>query len=108
LFSVMAFERLNFSASPLFLLDIQTRSSVREDHVWCPVRALIWHLKRAKSAREVTEQLLITTQKPFKAAARSTLARWLIEVIQSSRAVHGDAHPTPHSIGHVASTWAFL
>ena len=54
-----------------------------EDRALDPVRHLEIYVRRTKSLRTSTS-LFVITRKPYSAAARGTLARWLTEVISAS------------------------
>jgi len=64
-----------------FLPYLASFSSVDEDKVWCPVRALRWYLSRTKSLRSSSD-LFITSTAPHRAASRDTVSRWLVECIK--------------------------
>ena len=99
-------ERSSFSATPIFLPDIAIGSSVNEDRFWCPVRALRYYLKRTQPLRGATDQLFITSRKPYRAASKRSIARWICEVIQGSGAIV-KGRVTAHSTRAVASSTAF-
>ena len=69
-----------------FLPSISTLSSVVEDKVWCPVRALKWYVDRTKS-RRTSSSLFVATMAPHKGVATSTIANWLVECIKMAGAV---------------------
>ena len=77
-------ERSDFSMTPLFIpyLD-QSGKKARKKRLSCPVRALRWYLARTEMASNLskTSQLFITSQKPFKPAAKSTIAGWIVTAI---------------------------
>ena len=64
-----------------FLPSLASFSSVEEDKVWCPVRALKWYLSRTKSLRSSSD-LFVTTTAPHRAASKDTVSRWLVECIK--------------------------
>ena len=74
-------QSLKSGSVEIFLPAISTLSSVEEDKVWCPVRALKWYVDRTKSLR-ASSSLFVATIAPHKEVATSTLARWLVECIQ--------------------------
>ena len=97
-------ELVNFSARPLFLPYLN-KSKSRKHRLCCPVRALRWYIDRSKICRGETKALFITSKKPYKRAAKSTLASWLVEAISHAQRSHSE-RPRPHSIRAVACTWA--
>ena len=92
----------------IFLPAISTLSSVEEDKVWCPVRALKWYAERTK-LRRTTSSLFVATIAPHKGVATSTIANWLVECIKMAGA---DAILTDRVRAHdthtVSSSWALL
>ena len=100
-------ERSNFKASPLFLPFI-TKSKKRSKRLNCPVRALRWYLDRTKTVRGQIQQLFVTTKSPYKAAAKSTLAGWIVDAIAKSGAVSSPSSaPRAHSVRAYSASWAF-
>ena len=97
----------NFLASPLFIPYLNS-SKRRSKRLNCPVRALKWYLDRTRTFRGDVTQIFITSTKPYRAAAKSTMAGWLVEVIKNSSAIEGESDiPTAHSIRATSSSWAF-
>ena len=100
-------ERIDFSASPLFL-PVISKSKRRDKRINCPVRALRWYLDKTQTVRGDAQQLFVTTQKPYRAAAKSTLAGWIVDAIASSGAVSSSAAaPRAHSVRAYSASWAF-
>ena len=100
-------ERPSFSAEPIFVPTISLSSSVHEDRLWCPVRALRYYLRRSKSLRGPTEQLFIITKRPYSKASKNTLARWICDLIRDAGAVQGGGRVTAHSTRSIATSVAF-
>ncbi len=100
-------ETSSFKHTPLFLPKIGMHSSVREDRLWCPVRALRKYLQRTSNLRGDNDQLFLTYVEPHRPAAIRTVARWLVAVLVDSKAVDASSHPRAHSTRAVASSWAF-
>lgn len=100
-------ERVSFSADPIFLPSIATESSVHEDRLWCPVRALRYYLKRTESIRGSVEQLFIITRVPYTAASKGLLARWICEAIENTGALNPGGAASAHSTRAMASSRAF-
>ena len=69
----------------IFLPSIFTLSSVEEDKVWCPVRALKWYFDLTLS-RRTSSSLFVATIAPHKGVATSTIAYWLVECIKMAGA----------------------
>ena len=92
----------------IFLPAISTLSSVEEDKVWCPVRALKWYVDRTKSKR-ASSSLFVATIAPHKEVATSTLAGWLVECIKmaGTEAILTD-RVRAHDTRAVSSSWALF
>lgn len=103
-------QRLDFLPSPIFIPKIGTFSSVREDKVWCPVRALLWYLDRIKSLRPEGESaLFLTFRAPHRRPSASTFSRWIVEVIRHDpSSLSGPGTPRAHDVRSVASSWALF
>lgn len=107
-------ESSDFSMSPLFIPYLDPSKSLeRKERLSCPVRALRWYLARTETARSTCEstQLFITSRKPFRPAAKTTIAGWIVAAIVKADAIikKGDQNkqPTAHSTRAVASSFAF-
>ena len=103
-------QTLDFTPEPIFLPKIGSFSSVREDKVWCPVRALSWYLDRTKPFRSHGETaLFLTHQSPHRRASASTISRWIVETISSDKsALTGPGTPTAHDVRGVSASWALF
>ena len=90
----------------IFLPSLSSLSSVEEDKVWCPVRALKWYLDRTKSLRSSSD-LFVTSTAPHRAASKDTVSRWLVECI---RLAGDDVLQTGSSRAHdtraLGTSWA--
>ncbi len=102
-------ERCDFVSSPLFIpyLCPSFTAVSRHERLGCPVRALRWYLDKTRIVRGKTKQLFVTSCKPYKAAAKATIAGWLVEAIKKSGAVKGGKSPNAHSTRAISSSWAF-
>ena len=92
----------------IFLPSISTMSSVEEDKVWCPVRALKWYIDRTKSGR-TSSSLFVASIAPHKGVATATIAKWLVECIKMAGA---DAilvdRVRAHDTRAISSSWALF
>ena len=98
------------SSSPpveIFLPSLSSFSSVSEDKVWCPVRALRWYLDRMKSKR-TSSSLFVTTVEPFKAATKSTISRWIVECIGKAPDALRVDRVRAHDTRSISSSWALF
>ena len=98
-------EKSNFSASPIFLPKLDSSSGTQR--LSCPVRALKWYLNKTQSIRGHINHLFITSSKPYRPAARTTIAGWIVDAIVRAKAVQGRGRPNAHSVRATASTTAF-
>ncbi|XP_041477327.1 uncharacterized protein LOC121425366 [Lytechinus variegatus] len=92
-----------------FLAPLSDLSSVSEDKVWCPVRALKWYLERTKTLRN-SDQLFVTSREPYAAASRDTISRWIVDGIKSAGddALLSDTRPRAHDTRSIATSWALF
>ena len=98
------------SSRPLEIVlpSISSFSSVREDRVWCPVRALKWYLGKTKQIR-TSDQLFVSFIPPHRAVSADTISRWIVEAVKSA----GDPvilHQTvrAHDTRGLAASWALF
>ena len=71
----------SFTPKEIYLPSMQMGSSIAEDKFYCPVRALKWYLERTKQIRS-SEKLFILPRRPFTPASKSTLSRWIVNLIK--------------------------
>ena len=93
----------------IFVQPLAVHSSVPEDKVWCPVRALKWYWARTKDHR-VGDQLFITTKAPFSPASRDTISKWIVAAIRAAGPAalsSGDA-PRAHDTRGISVSWALF
>lgn len=98
-------------SSPLveiFLPSLSSFSSVQEDKVWCPVRALRWYLDKMKTKRS-SSSLFVSYVEPFGSVSKPTISRWLVEGIKSA----GDVallsdRVRAHDTRSISSSWALF
>ena len=98
-------ERSNFVAKPISLPKLGADAGHRR--LSCPVRSLRWYLKKSELVRGGVKQLFITTHKPFRPAAKSTIAGWVVEAIVNANATTGEGRPRAHSVRAEAVSAAF-
>ena len=92
----------------VFLPALKTLSSVEQDKLWCPVRALKWYVHKTKTLRS-SDQLFISIHSPHGAVSPDTISRWIVQAIKAG----GDTtFPPPQVRAHdtrgVASSWALF
>ena len=104
-------QTLEFLPHPIFIPKISTFSSVLEDKVWCPVRALLWYFDKTKGFRAASGEkaLFITHQAPHRQASLSTISRWIVETISfNPSSLTGPGTPHAHDVRGVAASWALF
>ena len=94
-------QSLSFTPEEIYLPKIGLSSSVREDRLVCPVRALRWYLDRTGHLR-TSQQLFIIPRKPYTPAARDTISKWVQRLIQPF-AEEGEQVRAHDVRGHAAS-----
>ena len=96
-------------AIEVFLSPLSEFSSVKEDKVWCPVRALKWYLDRTKVFRK-NDQLFLISRQPYSPASRETISRWLVEAIQAAgpEALLSENPPKAHETRSISTSWALF
>ena len=103
-------QRLDFLPQSIFLKNMSSFSSEHEDHLWCPLRALNYYIKRTKEHRQ-DQDIFLTHIAPFRKASSSSIARWLVKVIAFrllSLAGPGTPLPHAHQIRSLAASWTLL
>ena len=62
----------------IFLPSLSAHSSVMQDKLWCPVRALKWYMDRSSSLR-TSPDLFISTVAPHSRVSPKTISRWIVK-----------------------------
>ena len=73
-------QSVNFTPDEIFLPAMEQISSIPEDYLVCPVRALRAYIKRTKPLR-AGDRLFILPKVPHPAASKDTLSRWIRSLI---------------------------
>ena len=88
-------------------------SSVREDRLWCPVRALKRYVDRTRPLRS-DDQLFLISREPFSPASRDTISRWIVDTIQAAGPsvliddLAASVRPRAHDTRGVSASWALF
>ena len=101
----------SFLPPPIFVPDLKSFSSVPQDKLWCPVRALKWYLAQTKPLRGDTTQLFISTNKPHKAVSADSISRWIVTAIQASIKDWPkvpDIRVNAHDTRAMTTSWAYF
>ena len=93
----------------IFIKPITVFSSVEEDKLWCPVRALKWYLNRTMASRRY-EQLFLTCKDPHSPATADTVSRWIVSAIKAAgpSALTGSSTPHAHDTRGISTSWALF
>ena len=70
------------------------------------MRALLWYLHRTRSIRGSEIGLFISSKRPHKRVAKSTLSSWLVDVIIKADAISDSTSPRAHSVRAISSSSA--
>ena len=92
----------------IFLPSLSSHSSVMQDKLWCPVRALKWYVDRSSSLR-TSPGLFISTIAPHSHVSLRTISRWIVEAINSAGpdALISAAPRAPDTRG-LSTSWALF
>ena len=93
----------------IVLRPLSEHSSIQEDRVWCPVRAVKWYLDRTKDLRR-GDQFFVISREPYSAASKDTISRWIVEAIRAAgpgALVPGMA-PRAHDTRGISTSWALF
>ena len=99
-------QSIDFLPAPIFLSSIHTFSSIREDKVWCPVRALRWYIEKTKPVRGSCSSLFIISRKPFTKASKDSISRWIIDAISRSSQTSDSRTPRAHDVRAMSTSMA--
>ena len=93
----------------IFIQPISAHSSISEDKVWCPVRALKYYWHRTQSKRS-GDQLFVITKEPFSPASRDTISKWIVAAIRAAgdEALAPGVAPHAHDTRSVSTSWALF
>ena len=96
----------DFLPAPIFLAKIDSFSSISEDKVWCPVRALRHYLRRTAPLRGSCTALFIVSRRPFGRASRDTISRWIVNAIGLSSSGSTGPRPRAHQVRAMSTSMA--
>lgn len=74
-------QSMSFTPGEIFLPALGVVSTIAEDKICCPVRALRWYLDNTKNLRQ-SEKLFILQRRPFSPASKNTISRWIKDLIK--------------------------
>ena len=105
-------DSINYLAKSIVLTKMSRVSSVPEDRLLCPCRALKHYVEKTEGIRGTEKRLFISfVQNKHVAVSRDTLARWIVEVIKLAYDKASDADFTlakAHDTRSVSASWALF
>ena len=108
-------QTLDFTPKPIVLPDLRKASGSPDCGPWCPVRALKYYLQKTERLRlrpdgTTEDRLFLITVSPFTPAKKSTMARWIIQVIKESLSRQesqlAGSHVRAHDLRAQMASWA--
>jgi len=105
-------ESLRNPGKDIFLAKFENFTSVEEDKLLCPCRALKIYLKKVAPAREGHSQLFLTHKKgAVQNASKRTIARWIVDTVRLAyeKANQGDLNlARAHDTRALSASWALF
>ncbi len=105
-------ESLRNPGKDIFLAKFDTFTSVKEDKLLCPCRALKIYLKKVAPIRESHSQLFLTHKKgAVQNASKRTIARWVVETVRLAyeKANQSDLNlARAHDTRALSTSWALF
>ncbi|XP_071965451.1 uncharacterized protein [Antedon mediterranea] len=92
-------QTLNFSPPAVFVPTIASISGVEEDRFWCPVRAIKIYINRTRALLDGVSHLFIASVSPFRPAAKSTIANWIVAAIRAGYESSGHSSSCAYAPG---------
>ena len=108
-------QTLDFCPKPIVLLDLRKVSGSSDCRPWCPVRALKYYLQKTERLRirqdgTREDRLFSHHGQPVYPAKKSTMARWIIQVIKESlnkkELQLAGSHVRAHDLRSQMASWA--
>ena len=93
----------------IFIQPLSAHSSVTEDKIWCPVRALKYYWSRTKDRRS-SDQLFIITRDPFTPASKEVISKWIVAAIRAAgpSVLSPGVTPRAHDTRSISASWALF
>jgi len=93
----------------IFIQPLSAHSSVVEDKIWCPVRALKYYWHRTQDKRS-GDQLFVISKEPFSPASRDTISKWIVAAIRAAgpEALAPGNVPRAHDTRSISTSWALF
>ena len=93
----------------IFIQPLSAHSSVQEDKLWCPVRALKYYWSRTKGKRS-GDRLFVITKEPFSPASKDTISKWIVDAIRAPgpEALLPGSSPRAHDTRSISTSWALF
>ena len=105
-------ESLRNPGQDIFLASFDQYTSIEEELMMCPCRALKIYLDRTKALRGGIDQLFLTHKKgEVRRPAKETSSRWIVETIKTAYELAGESDFSlgrAHDTRSLASSWALF
>ena len=105
-------ESINYMAKAIHFPKMSQFSSVPEDRLLCPCRAIRYYLQRTESIRGSEKHLFVTYgRKAHGAATRDTIANWIVTTIRNAYESSSDFDfnlVSAHDTRSVSTSWALF
>ena len=101
-------QTMTSALNEVFIPSLKTHSSIEQDKLWCPVRALKWYVHKTENLRS-SDQLFVSVHSPHGAVSPETISRWIVLAIKAG----GDttvlsSRVRAHDTRGTASSWALF
>lgn len=101
-------QTMNSSPGETFIPSLKSLSSVSQDKLWCPVRALKWYLHRTKDLR-TSDNLFVSINSPHGSVSPDTISRWIVQAIKAGGVSSILSQKVrAHDTRGIASSWALF
>ncbi|XP_072166762.1 uncharacterized protein [Diadema setosum] len=101
-------QTMNSTPGEIFIPALKTLSSISQDKLWCPVRALKWYLHKTEELR-TSDNLFISINSPHGSVSPDTISRWIVQAIKAGGTTSILSHKVrAHDTRGIASSWALF
>lgn len=105
-------ESVNYMSKSIILTKMSRLSSIPEDRLLCPCRAISYYIKRTAPLRgEVKNLFLCHGRKDHRPASKDTVARWIVEAIRfayDSASTKDFDNFHAHDTRSISTSWALF
>ena len=102
-------ESLNYISNKITLAKMSRFSSVKEDELLCPVRALKLYIKMTKHLRAGSNKLFICYKKnQHNPASKDSISKWIVKTIKVAYSEPNLEGVRAHDVRSLSSSWALF